>query len=180
VSQEAAALSLRKRIAREAGQIEAMVGFTDQLIGIIDRLPSDEDRARAMAAVAQSYMLRDQIEATYEWADKAASLAETLDLADVRLAAMVDKGTAMLNARDQILEGRRLLETAADEAERMGDHVLTARALNYLVWDARQWSDAQQHLAVIWNADGMRPDQIASRLGLGTQVVIQMLLAAKR
>jgi len=45
---------------------------------------------------------------------------------------------------------------------------------------ARQWSDAQQHLAVIWNADGMRPDQIASRLGLGTQVVIQMLLAAKR
>jgi len=26
----------------------------------------------------------------------------------------------------------------------------------------------------------MRPDQIASRLGLGTQVVIQMLLAAKR
>jgi DNA-binding CsgD family transcriptional regulator/tetratricopeptide (TPR) repeat protein len=141
VSEEAAALSLRKRIAREAGQIEAMVGFTDQLIGIIDRLPSDEDRARAMAAVAQSYMLRDQIEATYEWADKAASLAEALDLADVRLAAMVDKGTAMLNARDQVLEGRRLLQTAADEAERIGDHVLAARALNYLVWDARQWSD---------------------------------------
>ena len=142
VSEEAAALSLRKRVAREAGQIEAMVGFTDQLIGIIDRLPSDEDRARAMAAVAQSYMLRDQIEATYEWADKAASLAETLDLADVRLAAMVDKGTAMLNARDQVLEGRRLLQTAADEAERIGDHVLAARALNYLVWDARPWSDA--------------------------------------
>ena len=141
MSEEAAALSLRKRIAREAGQIEAMVGFTDQLIGIIDRLPSDEDRARAMAAVAQSYMLRDQIEATYEWADKAASLAETLDLTDVRVAAMVDKGTAMLNARDRVLEGRRLLQTAADEAERIGDHVLAARALNYLVWDARQWSD---------------------------------------
>jgi DNA-binding CsgD family transcriptional regulator/tetratricopeptide (TPR) repeat protein len=141
VSEEATALSLRKRIAREAGQIEAMVGFTDQLIAIIDRL-SDEDRARAMAAVAQSYMLRDQIEATYEWADKAASLAETLDLTDVLLAAMVDKGTAMLNARDRIDEGRRLLQTAADEAERIGDHVLAARALNYLVWDARQWSDA--------------------------------------
>jgi DNA-binding CsgD family transcriptional regulator/tetratricopeptide (TPR) repeat protein len=141
VSQEAAALSLRKRIAREAGQIEAMVGFTDQLIAIIDRL-SDEDRARAMAAIAQSYMLRDQIEATYEWADKAASLAETLDLTDVRLAAMVNKGTAMLNAGDRIDEGRRLLQTAADEAERIGDHVLAARALNYLVWDARQWSDA--------------------------------------
>ena len=55
---------------------------------------------------------------------------------------MVDKGTAMLNARDQVLEGRRLLQTAADEAERIGDHVLAARALNYLVWDARQWSDA--------------------------------------
>jgi DNA-binding NarL/FixJ family response regulator len=57
---------------------------------------------------------------------------------------MVDKGTAMLNARDQVLEGRRLLQTAADEAERMGDHVLAARALNYLVWDARQWSDVAE------------------------------------
>jgi two-component sensor histidine kinase len=45
---------------------------------------------------------------------------------------------------------------------------------------ARQWSDSQQHLAVIWNDNGMRPDEIASRLGLGTQVVIQMLLAARR
>src|SRR4029450_12501829 len=101
-----------------------MVGFTDQLIGIIDRLPSDEDRARAMAAVAQSNMLRDQIEATYEWADKATGLAESLDLADVRVAAMVEKGTAMLNAGDQVLEGRRLLPAGADEGARMGEHVL--------------------------------------------------------
>jgi DNA-binding CsgD family transcriptional regulator len=97
-----------------------------------------------MASIAQSYMLRDQIEATYEWADKAASLAESLDLIDVRLTAMVDKGTAMLNARDRVEEGRRLLKTAADEAERIDDHVLAARALNNLVWDARQWSDAAE------------------------------------
>jgi DNA-binding CsgD family transcriptional regulator/tetratricopeptide (TPR) repeat protein len=152
VSQEAAALGLRIRIAREAGRIEDMVSFTDQLIGVIDRLPSDEDRARAMAAVAQSNMLRDQIEATYEWADKATGLAESLDLADVRVAAMVEKGTAMLNAGDQVLEGRRLLKAAADEAERMGDHVLAARALNYLVWDARQWTDVGEVRAMIERA----------------------------
>jgi DNA-binding CsgD family transcriptional regulator len=144
VGEEAAALSQRMRIAREAGQIEAMGAYTDQLIGILDRLPSDEDRARAMAAVAQSFMLRDQIESTYEWADKATSLAEGLDLTDVRLAAMVDKGTAMLNAGDREVEGRHLLETAAEEAERIGEHVLAARALNYLVWDARRWSDAAE------------------------------------
>src|ERR671919_630328 len=152
VSEEAAALSQRMRIAREAGQIEAMGAFTDQLIGIIDRLPSDEDRARAMAAVAQSFMLRDQIEPTYEWADKATSLAEGLDLSDVRLAAMVDKGTAMLNAGDRELEGRRLLEAAAEEAERTGEHVLAARALNYLVWDARRWSDASEVREMIGRA----------------------------
>ena len=98
-----------------------------------------------MAAVAQSYMLRDQVEATCEWADKARGLAEAHGLDDVRLAAMVEKGSAlMLDARDQADEGRRLLQTAADEAERIGDHVLAARALNNLVWHARQWSDADE------------------------------------
>jgi DNA-binding CsgD family transcriptional regulator len=149
VSEEAAALSLRMRVAREAGDIEAMAAFTDALIEAIDRLPDDEQRARAMAAVAQSYMLRYHVEATYEWADKARALAEAHDLADVRLAAMVEKGSAMMHDPDGVREGRTLLEAAAAEAERTGEHLLATRALNNLMWHARQWSDVGDVRALI-------------------------------
>jgi hypothetical protein len=44
---------------------------------------------------------------------------------------------------------------------------------------ARSWTTAQQDLAQIHNARGMRPDEIARELGLPTGTVIQMLLAAR-
>jgi DNA-binding CsgD family transcriptional regulator len=102
-----------------------------------------------MAAVAQSYMLRDKLQSTLEWADKASALAEAHDLADVRLAAMVEKGSALLMTVDNLHEGRALLEAAADEAEQRGWHVLAARALNNLIWHARQWSDIGEVRALI-------------------------------
>jgi DNA-binding CsgD family transcriptional regulator len=144
ISETAAALSVRIRIAREAGAMADMAALTDELVGAIDRLPDDEQRARAMAAVAQSYMLRDQVQATYEWADKARALAEAHDLADVKLAAMVEKGSALMLDLDAMDEGRELLEAAAAEAERSGDYVLAARALNNLIWHARQWSNIDE------------------------------------
>ena len=45
---------------------------------------------------------------------------------------------------DAMGEGRELLEAAADEAGRTGEHVLAAQALNNLIWHARQWSDIEQ------------------------------------
>jgi hypothetical protein len=41
------------------------------------------------------------------------------------------------------------------------------------------WSQAQEDLALIYNANGMRPDEIAAKLGLPTYTVTQMILAAK-
>jgi hypothetical protein len=67
-----------------------------------------------------------------------------------------------------------------DFGDRRGRAPTRARPGGHPAPPARQWTDAQQDLAVVWNAGGMRPDQIAGKLGLGTQVVIQMLLAAKR
>ncbi len=46
LSEEAAALSLRIRLAFEQGGIPAMVRFADALIALIDRLPTDAERAR--------------------------------------------------------------------------------------------------------------------------------------
>jgi hypothetical protein len=41
------------------------------------------------------------------------------------------------------------------------------------------WTTSQQELARIYHDRGMRPDEIAGRLGLPTATVIQMILAAK-
>jgi hypothetical protein len=43
----------------------------------------------------------------------------------------------------------------------------------------RSWSRPQQELARIYHARGMRPDEIARKLGLSPHTVIQMLLAAR-
>jgi hypothetical protein len=43
----------------------------------------------------------------------------------------------------------------------------------------RAWSDSQEKLALIYNEQGIRPDEIARRLGLSRSVVVQMLLAAR-
>ncbi|MGH9245756.1 MAG: helix-turn-helix transcriptional regulator [Acidimicrobiales bacterium] len=141
VSEEAAALAMRMRIAWEHGDIEANTAFTEALIDVIDRLPTDESRAQAMAFVAQSYMLRDELDNTCEWADKAYALADDAGLPSVRVAAMVEKGSALLTGAETEAEGRQLLERAIAEAERIGEHVLAARGINNLVWDARQWAD---------------------------------------
>lgn len=41
------------------------------------------------------------------------------------------------------------------------------------------WTKAQLDLALIWNQQGMRPDEIAAKLGLRTYTVTQMLLTGR-
>ncbi|MGH9273748.1 MAG: ATP-binding protein, partial [Acidimicrobiales bacterium] len=140
LSAEAAALSLRMRVAYDIGDLDGMERFTNDLIATIDRLPDDEERAQAMANVAQSFMLRDLVAPTCEWADKAHSLATANGFERVRVAAMVEKGSVLVIDRATSVEGSALLRDAATQAEQMGDHVLAARALINLVWQARQSS----------------------------------------
>jgi DNA-directed RNA polymerase subunit N (RpoN/RPB10) len=45
-------------------------------------------------------------------------------------------------------------------------------------WPA--WTRAQEDLAAIYSAQGMRPDEIAERLGVSRYTATQMVLAAKR
>ncbi len=42
-----------------------------------------------------------------------------------------------------------------------------------------RWTKAQQDLAVIYNARGKRPDEIAKTLGLDTHTVTEMILAGR-
>ena len=43
----------------------------------------------------------------------------------------------------------------------------------------RSWSRAQEDLALIYSERGMRPDEIAERLGVSRRTATQMILAAK-
>src|SRR3546814_9802680 len=69
---------------------------SDLLIGLVDQLEADEERARAMASIAQSYGLRDHVEPAREWADKALALAEANGFEAVRRAAMLEKGSMLV------------------------------------------------------------------------------------
>lgn len=144
ISDEANALALRMRLAYEASDLDGMATFTDELAAAVDRLPTDEERAQAMAALAQSYMLRDEVDPTIEWADKAHELASRDRLTSVRLAAQVEKGSVLLFDSRTNAEGKALLRSTIDEAERCGDHMLAARAINNLVWHSLGWENADK------------------------------------
>src|SRR4029453_7618573 len=94
-------------------------------------------------------MLGDKVQSTLEWADKARALAEAHDLADVRLAALVEKGSAPMMKGADMGVGRGLGGAAAAGAEQGGEHVLGARALKTLIGPARQWSEVGEVRALI-------------------------------
>jgi DNA-binding CsgD family transcriptional regulator len=132
-TERADALYLMIRLAWESGEIEEMEALTHQVELLIAELPAGADQARAMTAVAQSTMLRDDPDATLAWADRALALAVEFDLPRVRLAALVEKGSALADLPSSAAAGRDILAGLVDEAEKLGEWVLAARALNNLV-----------------------------------------------
>jgi DNA-binding CsgD family transcriptional regulator len=174
VGAEALALGLRIRVGFELGDVGAMEVATADLAGLVDRLPTDEARAEAMATLAQSAMLREQRDPTVEWADKAGQLAEAHGLTRVRIAAMVEKGSMLLMDPDSADEGKELLEAAIVESERAGEHVLAARASNNLVWHAVSWYEPDAVRKLI---EGMRRHAKAAGWLIGsghTQALAQL------
>jgi hypothetical protein len=45
--------------------------------------------------------------------------------------------------------------------------------------DRRAWTDKQEKLALIYNEQGLRPDEIAQKLGVSTYTATQIVLAAR-
>jgi DNA-binding CsgD family transcriptional regulator len=123
-------LRMLVRLAWENGRFEEMARLTDTLVEVIGELPESEERAAAMAAVAQSNMLRNDTPETVRWADEAVALAEKLRLPDIRVAALVEKGSALAGDSDTGDPGLALLVDIAEEAEKTGLWLLAARALN--------------------------------------------------
>jgi DNA-binding CsgD family transcriptional regulator/tetratricopeptide (TPR) repeat protein len=118
----------------DADEFEKMAAVTQELEQLVPQLPP-ESGARAMAAIAQSAMLRDDVDTALERVDRVLRLAQEIPDLDpaVRLAALVEKGWAMADRPETVGLGHTILAEAVGEAERVGAWVLAARALHGLV-----------------------------------------------
>ena len=128
---ESAALRRLVRLRWEFGDRAGMESCTNGLIELSEILPPRRGarshhglhRARARCcAIASTEAI--------EWADRAIALADELDLPDVRVWAECEKGSALLMVPDRMADGIAMLEAVADDAERLGEYVIAARALN--------------------------------------------------
>lgn len=129
----AESLYLLVRIAWESRETDEMRTLTQDIETLIAQLPPGADQARAMTAIAQSAYLRDDADAALHWSDSALALADEFDLPTVRLAALLEKGSTLTERPQTAAEGRQILSGLVDEAEKAGEWVLAARALNNLV-----------------------------------------------
>jgi DNA-binding NarL/FixJ family response regulator len=127
------ALYLLIRLAWESDDVAEMQARTDEIQQQIAALEPGADQARAMTAVAQSAMLRDRVDEALMWSDRALALAAEFNLPAVRLAALVEKGSTLAEQPATAEEGRAILAGMVDEAEKLGEWVLAARALYNLV-----------------------------------------------
>ncbi|MEU7903584.1 AAA family ATPase [Actinoplanes sp. NPDC049118] len=129
----AESLYLLVRIAWESRGTDEMRALTHDIETLIAQLPPGADQARAMTAIAQSAYLRDDLDAALLWSDRALALADEFDLPSVRMAALVEKGSTLTERPQTAAAGREILSALVDEAEKAGEWVLAARALNNLV-----------------------------------------------
>jgi DNA-binding CsgD family transcriptional regulator/tetratricopeptide (TPR) repeat protein len=133
MADRADALYLRIRLAWETSDLALMGAVRREIEALIAALPDGPEKARAMTAVAQAAMLQDDTDQAIIWADRAIELADRLDLPTIRLAALVEKGSTLSDVPARAEEGRTILAGLVDEAEKLGEWVLAARALNNLV-----------------------------------------------
>jgi len=134
-AERAAAQYLLIRLAWEGDDIPEMRRLTDELVELLGQLPPGEHQARAMVAIAKSMLLRGVDDGGLDWADRAIAIADEYDLPAVRLAAAMERGSALVNRSATRHEGRALLAAVAEQAERAEEWVLAARAINNLVFE---------------------------------------------
>ncbi|AGZ45091.1 putative LuxR-family transcriptional regulator [Actinoplanes friuliensis DSM 7358] len=129
----AESLYLLVRLAWESRETGAMRALTHDIETLIAQLPPGADQARAMTAIAQSAYLRDDLDGALLWSDRALALADEFDLPAIRLAALLEKGSTLTERPQTATAGREILSALVDEAEKAGEWVLAARALDILV-----------------------------------------------
>jgi DNA-binding NarL/FixJ family response regulator len=128
----AAAVQLAARVAHERRDHQRMWRLVDELVRLAEALPPGEARAATMAAIAQVDMLHERPAEAIDWAERAIGEADQAGAAAVRAQALVERASALVDLPERRAEGVAALADAADEAERVEDWVLVARAFNNL------------------------------------------------
>ncbi|HEX8581133.1 MAG TPA: LuxR C-terminal-related transcriptional regulator [Acidimicrobiales bacterium] len=144
VEGESAALRMIVRLRWELAEVDAFWAGTEELRALVDRMERGEERSRAMAQLAQAYMLADHPAEAIEWAGAALEAALADGPEDVVLQARVEEGSALINQPDRVEEGAAMLRQVADEAEERGFHVLVTRALHNLVLSETQYHTIEE------------------------------------
>ncbi len=142
--EEMRALVLLFRLAWENDDESGARTLTREIELLVDELPVGELCGRALATIAQSHMLRHDRDEALAFAERALALADTHDLPVTRVAALVEKGSVLIEVDGRGDEGRRILHHAADDAERLGEWFMAARALNNLAFNLPSESHREQ------------------------------------
>jgi DNA-binding CsgD family transcriptional regulator len=127
------ATRLLGRVAHELDDYDLMWRLVDEAKALEVELGSSEERAAALAFIAQANMLHNQADEAVRWADRAAVAADEVGAKGVRAQALVERASAISMMKGRRSEGAAALREAAHEAELAGDWVLVARAVSNLI-----------------------------------------------
>ncbi len=127
---ESRARRLAMRVAWDGGDDVAHAEQHRRLAALVDRMPAGEDRAAALADLAQANMLAGRAAPTEEYADRAIAEARAIGSERVEAQALVERWSCRGHEGDDVMS--RVL-AAVDRAEALGDHVTAARGLHNIV-----------------------------------------------
>ncbi|HET9187423.1 MAG TPA: AAA family ATPase [Acidothermaceae bacterium] len=130
------ALRAVSRLRWEKGDIHGRDEVIDRLLRLAKVLPQDADLAAVYGHLAEVRMLDGQSAEAVEWADRAIALinAGADDSASSALpAALVNKGSALIDMAGHFDEGANLLAEAIDVAVDRGDVLSALRGSNNLL-----------------------------------------------
>ena len=128
--EESRARRLAMRVAWDGGDDVAHAEQHRRLAALVDRMPAGEDRAAALADLAQANMLAGRAAPTVEYADRAIAEARAIGSERVEAQALVERWSCRGHEGDDVMA--KVL-AAVDRAEALGDHVTAARGLNNII-----------------------------------------------
>ena len=127
---ESRARRLAMRVAWDGGDDVAHTEQHRRLATLVDRMPAGEDRAAALADLAQANMLAGRTGPTIEYAERAIAEARAIGSERVQAQALVERWSCCAGEGDDVVPQ---VLAAVDRAEASGDHVTAARGLNNIV-----------------------------------------------
>ena len=163
--EESRARRLAMRVAWDGGDDVAHTEQHRRLAALVDRMPAGEDRAAALADLAQANMLAGRAGPTIEYADRAIAEARAIGSERVEAQALVERWSCRGHEGDDVMA--KVL-AAVDRAEVLGDHVTRGGTLKdgLIVWLGPFQHRCRRRPCRLFGRSGLRFSVGRSRLGI--------------